>query len=373
MIEMLERMFPRTQVDALLADLAAIAEPAFREYETTRYIVNFLKKCGLTPDRVLETGCFGTIDCGADRTIALRADIDALPVNAAATEFKHLCGHHAHTAALLLALQFVNRHRDALQVNVRYLFQPAEEIAQGAQFMLEHGCLEGCAEVYGIHVDPDQRLGEILIKPGELTAGAKIFSLVFRGQSTHAAYPHRGDDVLLAATDYINLCQKIITRFKNPLQKAVLSFGQINGGQAFNILPEEVSVKGTYRYFDDDVDSLISKKMADIARAIELIYGIEVDLSLLEGTIPLINNRRLAEKLQAMFSATGFSVVTDRDPAMGGEDFPYYFAVCPGVFINLGIAGTTEHPPLHNKDFTVSGAAVQWGARFWVTLVSSLG
>jgi len=368
----MKSVFSELAAQALLDDLSRIAEPAFNEFETTRYIVAYLQKNGIHPDSVLKTGCFGTIDCGAEKTIALRADIDALPANAEATVFKHLCGHHAHTAALLLALQFISQQRDQLKVNIRYIFQPAEEIARGATFMLEHGCLDGCAEVYGIHVDPEQRLGEILLKPGELMAGAKMFDIRFHGQSTHAAYPHTGDDVLIAATDYINLCQKIISRFKNPVKKAVLSFGQINGGQACNILAEELILKGTYRYFDDEVCSLIEDKMAAIAQAIELIYGISVDISFIEGTVPLINQPVLVDKLSSIFSATDFDVVSDHDPAMGGEDFPYYFAICPGVFVNMGIAGASGHPPLHNKDFTVPVEAVQRGAKFWSILATHI-
>ena len=364
--------FSQEEAETLLDRLAENAEPAFREFKTTEFICDFLCQNNISIDKVLETGCFGTIDCGAEKTIALRADIDALPANAEGTQFKHLCGHHAHTAALLLALKYLQQHRDQLQVNIRYIFQPAEEIAQGAQFILKHGCLEGCSEVYGIHVDPDQRLGEIVLKPGELMAGAKMFDITLNGQSTHAAYPHTGDDIIVAATDYINLCQKIITRFKNPVEKAVLSFGQMNGGQASNILPEKLSIKGTYRYFDEDVRILIEGKMEDIARAIELIYGIEVDVSFIEGTIPLINHSELVAKLKAIFSVTDFTIVSDHEPTMGGEDFPYFFAACPGAFINLGIAGSEVHPPLHNKDFTVPAAAVQRGAQFWVTLATHI-
>ena len=364
--------FSRQDAENLLEQLAEIAEPAFCEFKTTEYICDFLRENKIPIDKILKTGCFGTINCGAEKTVALRADIDALPANGAATEFKHLCGHHAHTSSLLLALQYLQHHRDQLQVNIRYIFQPAEEIAQGAKFILNHGCLDGCSEVYGVHVAPEQPLGEILLKPGELMAGAKMFDITFHGQSTHAAYPHTGDDVIVAATDYINLCQKIITRFKNPVNKAVLSFGQITGGQASNILPEKLLIRGTYRYFDDTVRLLIESKMDDIARAIELIYGIRVDVSFIEGTIPLINQPDLVAKLKTIFSATDFTIISDHEPTMGGEDFPYFFAACPGVFINLGIAGSAPHPPLHNKDFTVPAAAVQRGAEFWVTLATHI-
>lgn len=363
--------FSVEEAKTLLNDLAAIAEPAFREFETTRYIVNFLHENKIPVGQVFDSGCFGTIDCGAEKTIALRADIDALPANSEGTVFKHLCGHHAHTAMLLLALKQLIHEPDKLKVNIRYIFQPAEELGGGALFMMEKGCLEGCSEVYGQHVDPHQRIGEILLKSGEFMAGAAMFDLHFTGNSTHAAYPHTGDDVVMAATDYINLCQKIISRFKNPIKKAVLSFSQISGGQAHNILAEKLLIKGTYRYFDAEVKTLIEGKMAAIAEAIKLIYGVDVQISDTDGTVPLHNHAGLTKKLTEIFRRSDFRVNTDLDPMMGGEDFSYYLQHCPGVFVKTGVAGGSGHPPLHNKDFFVTVDGVLLGAKFWTTLVSS--
>lgn len=355
----------------LLEDLGQIAEPSFKEFETTRYIVNFLQQNNIPLDKIFETGCFGTIDCGAEKTIALRADIDALPTNPEGTKFKHLCGHHSHTSMLLLALKYLVQHQDQLKVNIRYIFQPAEELGSGALFMMREGCLEGCEEVYGIHVDAHQKLGDVLLKPGEFMAGAVMFEIKFSGNSTHAAYPHTGDDVLVAATDYVNLCQKIITRFKNPIKKAVLSFGQISGGQAFNILAEELTIKGTYRYFDAEVKELIEQKMRAIGDAIKLIYGVDVAISEVEGTIPLHNDPRLTQRLKEIFSSSSLQVNTELDPMMGGEDFSFYLRECAGAFIKLGVAGKTGHPPLHNKDFFVPVDAVLLGTMFWVELVTN--
>ncbi len=359
------------EASSLLEDLGKIAEPSFKEFKTTKYIVNFLQENNIPLDKVFETGCFGTIDCGSHKTIALRADIDALPTNSEGTEFKHLCGHHSHTSMLLLTLKYLIQHQDLLKVNIRYIFQPAEELGSGALFMMEEGCLEDCAEVYGIHVDAHQRLGEVLLKPGEFMAGAVMFEIEFTGNSTHAAYPHTGDDVLVAASDYINLCQKIITRFKNPIKKAVLSFSQISGGQAFNILAEGLTVKGTYRYFDAEVKKLIEQKMRAIGDAIKLIYGVSVAISAVEGTIPLHNNPVLTKRLTKIFSGSALQVNTELDPMMGGEDFSFYLNECPGVFIKLGIAGESGHPPLHNKDFFVPVNAVLLGTMFWVELVTN--
>lgn len=353
----------------LLEDLGRIAEPSFKEYETTKYIVNYLRENNIPLDKVFATGCFGSIDCGAEKTIALRADIDALPTNPEGTDFKHLCGHHSHTAMLLLALKYLVQHKEQLKVNIRYIFQPAEELGNGALFMMKEGCLAGCSEIYGVHVDPHQKLGDILLKSGEFMAGATMFDIEFTGNSTHAAYPHTGDDVLVAATDYVNLCQKIITRFKNPIKKAVLSFSQITGGQAHNILAETLLIKGTYRYFDAEVKELFEQKMLAIAAAIKLIYEVDVTISSVEGTVPLLNHPELTHKLIEIFTATDLHVNTSLDPMMGGEDFSFYLDECPGVFVKIGIAGNNGHPPLHNKNFFVPVEAVLLGAEFWLDLV----
>ena len=363
--------FYKLEASVLLEDLNKIAEPSFKEFETTKYILNFLHENNIPLDKSFETGCFGTIDCGAKKMIALRADIDALPTNPEGTKFKHLCGHHSHTSMLLLALKYLVQHQDQLKVNIRYIFQPAEELGSGALFMMKEGCLEGCAEVYGIHVDAHQKLGDILLKPGEFMAGAVMFDIKFTGNSTHAAYPHTGDDVLVAATDYVNLCQKIITRFKNPIKKAVLSFCQISGGQAFNILAEELSMKGTYRYFDAEVKQLIEQKMVAIGDAIKLIYGVDVAVTYVEGTLPLLNQKELTRNLIEMFSGSELGVNTDLDPMMGAEDFSYYMEERPGVFVKLGVAGESGHPPLHNKDFFVPVEAVLLGTMFWVELTTN--
>ena len=363
--------FYREEAELLLEDLQQRAEPSFKEFKTTKYLVDFLHQNHIPVDHVFETGCYGTIDCGTKKTIALRADIDALPTNSQGTEFKHLCGHHAHTGMLLLALKYLVQHREESKVNIRYIFQPAEETGEGAPFMMKQGCLDGCMGIYGMHVDSHQPLGEVLLKSGELMAGATMFDIRFSGRSTHAAAPHTGDDVLMAASDYVNLCQKIVTRFKNPIQKAVLSFGQINGGQAHNILADELLLKGTYRYFDAEIKELIEEKMYAIAGAIKLIYGVEVELSFTDGSLPLHNHPEITRNLTEIFTGGELTVNTELDPMMGGEDFSYYLTKCPGAFVRLGIAGESEHPPLHNKDFFVPAEAVLIGMAFWVELVTN--
>lgn len=358
----------RPHAEKLLTELGQIAEPAFKEFKTTQYIVDYLHENAIPIDQVCTTGCYGTIDCGARQTIALRADIDALPANAEGSEFKHLCGHHAHTTMLLLALKYLVQHKSDLKTNIRYIFQPAEEIVRGAAYIINEGCLENCSEIYGIHVDPRQKKGELSLKVGELMAGVMTFDLAFKGSGTHAAFPHTGNDVLMAATDYMNLSQKIVSRFKDPIKKAVLSFCQINGGHSYNVLPETSQIKGTLRYFDTEVKELTKTKMQAIAEAIKLIYEIDIDLNFTHGVDPLHNNTNAIDKLMDIFRASGLKINTAIDPMMGGEDFACYLQKLPGAFIHLGIATDANHPPLHNSGFYVPLDPVLIGARLWIEL-----
>lgn len=361
----------KQQAGRLIEDLGQLAEPAFKEVKTTHYITDYLNENGIAIDRICTTGCYGTIDCGAEKTIALRADIDALPVNSEGTEFKHLCGHHAHITMLLLALKHLAQHKSELKTNIRYIFQPAEEIVRGAEYMIGEGCLDNCSEIYGMHVDPRQKPGEILLKAGELMAGVMTFDLAFKGSDTHAAFPHTGSDVLMAATDYTNLCQKIISRFRDPLKKAVLSFTQINGGQTYNVLPENCQVKGTLRYFDSEIRTLAKSKLLAIAAAIKLIYDIDVDVAFTHGVDPLHNDSKAIDKLMDIFKPSGLNINTGMDPMMGGEDFACYLQKLPGAFIHLGIAEADNHPPLHNNQFYVPLEPVLVGTALWVELATN--
>jgi len=360
----------KQQAEKLLKDLGRVAEPAFKEIKTTHYITDYLNKNGIPIDRVCTTGCYGTIDCGAEKTIALRADIDALPANPEGTEFKHLCGHHAHTTILLLALKHLAQHKSELKTNIRYIFQPAEEIVRGAEYMIGEGCLVNCSDIYGIHVDPRQKTGEMLLKAGELMAGVMTFDLAFKGTNTHAAFPHTGSDVLMAATDYTNLCQKIISRFKDPTKKAVLSFTQISGGQTYNVLPESCQIKGTLRYFDSEIKELTKTKLRDIVTAIKLIYDINIDLNFTHGVDPLHNDAGAIGKLTDIFTPSSLTVNTGLEPMMGGEDFACYLQKLPGAFIHLGIADGVDHPPLHNSEFYVPLEPVLVGTAIWVELAT---
>jgi amidohydrolase len=349
----------KKELSEILNDLSKIAEPSFQEFLTTEYIVKFLKEHNIPIDKTFKTGCFGTINVGADKTIALRADIDALPVNEEKTCFAHLCGHHGHTASLLYSLKEIIKLKHELKNNFRYIFQPAEETGEGALFMIENGALEGVDEIYSLHGDPNYPVNTVVIKIGELMAGASLFKLIFRGNNTHAAFPHKGSDVVVALADYINICQKIISRFKDPVKEGLISFCKINGGSAPNILPSEISAEGTIRFFNKEMRDFLVKKMNIAKSSIEKFYNVQIEYNFSKGTLPLINDENLGEKLFKILSESDLNVISDDYKMMGSEDFSYFMEKVPGFYIKAGIALDKDHPPLHNKKFFLPDKAVE--------------
>ncbi|MGA1861312.1 M20 family metallopeptidase [Deferribacter thermophilus] len=356
----------------ILHDLENLAEVSFNEFKTTEYIKNFLNNNGIKIDKVLKTGCFGTIDFGKSKTVAIRADIDALPVNAEKTEAKHLCGHHLHTSALLLVLKKISTGEIKPNVNIRYIFQPAEEIISGAKLIIQEGGLDGVSEIYGIHVDPEIELGAYGIKPGELMAGSNHFHIILTGKGTHGAYPHMGNDLIVAAADLINLAQKIVSRKINPLYESLITFGKIEGGTAGNILPSELRIDGTFRYFKNELLEFLKSELKNCCKSIEEFYKIKIDLVIEDGTPPVINDEGLSLKMIDLFENNGEKVFKNIPKTMGGEDFALYQRLIPGVFARVGIKEGGKVVPLHNINFKVPDRALDSAVRFWEILLNNI-
>ena len=351
-----------------LKDIENLAEESFKEFKTTQYICEYLEKNGIKNFTNCNPGVYGTIDANKDKTIAIRADIDALPLDKDKKSFKHMCGHHAHTAILLEFLKLANENRKNIKYNIRFIFQPAEEIGKGARYLIEKGAIDGVGEIYALHVEPLLNLGEIGLKKGYLLAGAKFFDLEIFGNSTHAALPHKGIDIFVAFSEFVSKIQAIVSRFKDPVKSAVFSIGKVEAGYAHNIIPDKIKVSGTFRFFEDEVKKLLEKKLLDALESLKLFYGIDYNLNFLTGTIPLINDEKVVDKLIKIFKNSDFKVIEDIYPMMGSEDFAFFLENVPGVFIRFGIKEGESHPPLHNKEFYVPEKAVDLGVKLWKKL-----
>jgi len=367
----------RIQPDAGLAerlmnDLALLAEPSFKEYKTTEYIVAFLKKTGINPSHIFETGCYGTLDFGAEKTVAFRSDIDALPANPDKTEYKHLCGHHHNMTALLLLLEAVQRSEVKPKVNIRYIFQPAEEIVSGAKFMIEKGCLDGVDCIFAAHAENEIAMGKLGVKSGPCMAGSHHIALTFTGKATHAAMPHLGNDVITAAADYITKAQMIVSRLKDPILPGLISFGSIHGGSADNIIPDKLELKGTFRYFHSEVKDTIEKGMESLASGIEELYGVKIEIDIKDGTHPVINDPALAAFICDIADENSLPRVPFDKASLGGEDFSEYVRLVKGVFVWTGANEHGNHPPLHSGDFYVPTPTVVASADMWIKLAYSI-
>lgn len=344
------------QMSTDLKELYDRAEPSMKEFETSKYIKKRLGEMGLTYKEAFVTGLFGTLDVGAEKTIAVRSDMDALPYDDEGKQYRHLCGHHANMTTLLTTLSVMVKMKDKLNVNIRFIFQPAEELVSGSVEMIKAGCMEGVSEVLATHTSPDIPYGYAALVEGGTMAGSNHFDVTIKGMSTHAAMPHMGTDTVAAAAEYIMSCQTILTRKKSPILDGLISFCAVNGGSASNILPEEIRMKGTYRHFDKTVKQVIEHGMKVRLKNIEDFYGVKGEFISHEGTPPVICDKVIVDKLRTICREKDIPV-TDYVKSMGGEDFAYYLDYAPGAFIWQGVKQGESHPPLHNKNYTVPEGA----------------
>ncbi|WP_440962349.1 amidohydrolase [Paenibacillus nitricinens] len=330
------------------------------EYETTKYIISLLERTGVRIiDYGLSTGVIAEI--GGKQpgpVIALRADIDALPIQeetgaAYASLYPgkmHACGHDFHTAALIGAAYQLKHREDQLPGTVRLLFQPAEEKAQGAQRLIASGALEEVRAVIGLHNKPELPVGTIGITAGPLMAAADGFVIEVQGGSSHAAVPEAGIDPIVAASHIVTAFQSIVSRNVSPLQSAVVSVTQIHSGNSWNIIPEKAVLEGTIRTFDETVRSKVLDRFREVATGVAAALGAKATVRWIEGPPPVINDAALAALGIESAEALGYRTVKP-ELSLAGEDFAFYQRVVPGLFVFIGTEGNQEwHHPAFNLD-----------------------
>ncbi|MDH6368800.1 amidohydrolase [Paenibacillus sp. PastF-3] len=330
------------------------------EYETTKYIISLLERTGVRIiDYGLSTGVIAEI--GGKQpgpVIALRADIDALPIQeetgaAYASLYPgkmHACGHDFHTAALIGAAYQLKHREDQLPGTVRLLFQPAEEKAQGAQRLIASGALEEVRAVIGLHNKPELPVGTIGITAGPLMAAADGFVIEVQGGSSHAAVPEAGIDPIVAASHIVTAFQSIVSRNVSPLQSAVVSVTQIHSGNSWNIIPEKAVLEGTIRTFDETVRSKVLDRFREVATGVATALGAKATVRWIEGPPPVINDAALAALGIESAEALGYRTVKP-ELSLAGEDFAFYQRVVPGLFVFIGTEGSQEwHHPAFNLD-----------------------
>ena len=348
------------------------------EFETTRYLAQQLQAAGidyrLGPD---QRGL--VVDLGratAARRLALRADIDAVPVrDAKRVEYRsqaenatHACGHDAHAAMLfgaLVSLQewFQQENPDGA---IRAIFQPEEETIRGARRLIEWGVLEDVQAIIGMHVDPDRSAGTVALKAGPITAQCDELRVEIVGRGGHAARPHETSDPIAAAAQFLSACYQLVPRSLNSQQPAVISFGAIVGGDACNVIPATVSLKGTLRTTSQDSRRAAQEKVEQLAAGISQATGTSVQLAWGATVPPITADPQLTEVVrEASRDLLGpDNVLPIAHSSMGGDDFAFYSQAIPASFIRMGCAGQQcGGMPLHNPAFDVDEQVLSVGAK----------
>ena len=339
---------------------------------------------GLAPKmNVGKTGVTADLTFGEGPTIALRADMDALPMQeASGLDFSskhdgvmHACGHDGHMAMLLGAAKVLTQNGNSFNGTVRFIFQPAEEGAGGARYMIEDGCLDGVDEIYGIHVWNYQPVGEVGITDGPVLAAADMFEINLKGIGGHGAAPQGTIDAVVIASHLVQALQTIVSRNTNPLESTVVTIGTINGGHNFNIIADEVTLSGTARAYTEENRNLIKTRMAEIIDGVAKTFGAEISFDYEDGYPPTINhtdpvNKVLKAAERVVGEKAGMPYLS-----MGGEDFSYYLQKIPGCFFFVGSAPNDQklfETPHHCSHFTMDERALLVGPSIYLNLVDDL-
>lgn len=304
------------------------------------------------------------------KTIALRADFDALPITdekdvpykSKIDGVSHACGHDVHTAALLGIAKVLSQHQDELHGTVVFIHQFAEEVSPGGAIrMIADGCLEGVDAIYGAHVWSANELGEILFTEGPAMAAADTFSITVQGKGGHGAEPHQSIDPLVSACQLVANMQQIVSRSVDPLKSAVLTVGSIHSGQADNVIPDRAEMTGTVRTFDSDIRELMETRIKQMCEALEIQNNVQVQFKYDYGHAALYNHLTETRGLKAATkSVLTDHIVKENPPMMGAEDFSHYLEKVPGSFFFVGGRNREINAiyPHHHPKFDVDEDAI---------------
>ena len=363
----------------LRRDFHANPEVGFKEFRTSQKVLEELNRLGIEATAGIGgTGVVGLIK-GAQKgkTIALRADMDALPINeenevsyrSRIPGVMHACGHDAHTAILLGAAAILSAQKESLAGNVKLIFQPAEEIpVGGATTLIKQGVLKKPAvhAIVGLHLVPSFPAGKLALKDGQVFAATDQLNLHITGKSGHVARPYEAVDAIVIAAQIINAIQAMLTRETDAIEPKIVSIGRIHGGEAHNVIAKEVTMWGTIRTLSKETRQSVQRLIKKRCRAIARDMGAQAEVTIIRGNPPLINHGGLFRVLKtALPDCLGKErVVAYQNPSLGGEDFAFYAEKVPGFFFLLGCGDHKKKAPypLHSSRFDFDEAILPLGA-----------
>lgn len=371
-----------TRLATLRRDIHAHPELAFNETRTADIVAAELEACGVEVHRGLaKTGVVGVLRAGSSkRMIGLRADMDALPLaemNAFPHRSKHdgcmhACGHDGHTTMLLGAARHLAAYPD-FDGTVIFIFQPAEESEGGAAVMIEEGLFSQFPvdAVYGLHNWPGIPVGEMAVMPGPVMAGTCAFEISVRGHGCHAAMPHQGIDTIVTASQLVQALQTVVSRNLHPCESAVVSVTQFHSGSAWNIIPEEATLRGTIRSFKPEVQQTVERAIERLCSGVAAANGAQIGVVFDHRYPPTVNSAAETDLCREVAASVlgADRVRKDELPSMGAEDFAYMLKEKPGCYVWLGNGPGTGGCTLHNPHYDFNDEIIGLGVRYWVSLV----
>ncbi len=353
--------------------LHAHPELSGQEYQTAAFVAGELRKSGWeVKEAVGKTGVVAEIGDKSGPVIGLRVDMDALPIeertgldySSSIQGLMHACGHDLHTCIGLGVAKVLANYKFTTS-RIRIIFQPAEEIAQGANWMRAENVLEGVQALFGVHVYPDLSVGKIGIRSGTFTAAAAELEIDIIGKGGHGARPHEGTDTIWIAAQVISGLQEAISRRLDALKPVVISFGKISGGNAFNVIAERVKLLGTVRCLDTNLYEKLPQWIEKIVQNIASCYGAKASINFKSIAPPVYNDPDLTNLLSDC--AKNFmdkeNIVYLENPSLGAEDFAFFLQDVPGTMFRLGVAGDQGCAPLHSGYFSLDERSLELGIK----------
>ncbi len=359
-------------------------ELGYQEQQTSDLVAAVLTQAGLQVFRGLAgTGVIGTLHNGSGPVIGLRADMDALPITekggvawkSTRPGVMHACGHDGHTAILLAAACALAATRN-FSGTVHFLFQPAEENLGGARRMVDEGLFSRFPmdAIYAMHNWPGLPLGTLAVNPGAMMASLDAFEITLNGRSCHAAMPESGADPMVAAAELVLALQTIPARRLSPLASAVVSVTQIHGGEAINVIPEQITLRGTVRCLQPEVRKRVRELIEEFVTALPRPFGVSGEIHWYPGYPVTANHaapaQQVREVAERLFGEQQVNWACN--PSMASEDFACMLEACPGAYFWLGADGAVPSAPLHNANYDFNDDLLPVGISFWQQLVESV-
>jgi len=368
--------------------LHAHPELSYKEFETSKFVQQKLKEFGIKHTVIATTGVVGIIEGKnpSKKIIALRADMDALPITEKnEVEYRsknegvmHACGHDVHTTCLLGAAKILNELKGDWEGTIKLIFQPGEEKNPGgASLMIKEGVLENPKpdSIIALHVHPNLEVGKLSFRGGMVMASADEIYITVKGKGGHAAAPNLTSDTILAASQLVVNLQQLISRFNNPFNPSVLSITSFQGGNTTNVIPSEVKLMGTFRAMNEDWRFKAHDLIKNICKKTGEISGVEIDVEIDVGYPFVINNAELTDRAKRKaVEFEGEENVEETEMRMGAEDFAFYSHQIPACFFRLGVANSEKGitSGVHTSTFNIDESAIETGIGIMAWLGASL-